>query len=89
MDPIFDALPPDDALDLQRVTRLIYETRENRRAVLAAMGAADEAELLARIAAGTIDEHPAYEHYLAARILADTHATARAAVASRLQEINR
>lgn len=89
MDPIFDALPPDDALDLQRVTRLIYEAREHRRAVLAAMGAADEAELLARIAAGTIDEHPAYEHYLAARILADTHATAREAVASRLEEINR
>lgn len=89
MDPIFDALPPDDALDLQRVTRLIYEARENRRAVLAAMGASDEAELLARIAAGSIDAHPAYEHYLAARILADTHATARAAVASRLQEINR
>lgn len=89
MDPIFDALPPDDALDLQRVTRLIYETREHRRAVLAAAGASDEAELLARIAAGRIDAHPAYEHYLAARILADTHASARELVASRLQEINR
>lgn len=89
MDPIFDALPPDDALDLQRVTRLIYEARENRRAVLAAMGATDETELLARIAAGSIDAHPAYEHYLAARILADTHASARELVATRLQEINR
>ena len=48
-----------------------------------------EAELLARIASGAIDEHPAYEHYLAARILADTHAAARQVVGSKLQEINR
>ena len=43
----------------------------------------------ARIASSAIDEHPAYEHYLAARILADTHAAARQVVGSKLQEINR
>ncbi|MDI3515337.1 MAG: hypothetical protein PWP40_2566 [Rhodocyclaceae bacterium] len=89
MSPIFDTLPPDEAIELEQITRLIYEARENRRSVLAAVGASDEGELLARIAAGAIDAHPAYEHYLAARILADTHATARELVGSRLQEINR
>ena len=89
MNPIFDAMPPEDALELEQITRLIYEARENRRKVLDAVGAGDEAALLARIAAGEIDEHPAYEHYLAARILADTHAAARQVVGSRLQEINR
>ena len=57
--------------------------------MLDAVGASDEAALLARIASGAFDERPAYEHYLAARILADTHAAARQVVGSRLQEINR
>lgn len=89
MNPIYDTVSPQDALELEQVARLIYESRENRRKVLNAVDASDEAELLARIASGEIDEHPAYEHYLAARILADTHAAARQVVGSRLQEINR
>ena len=89
MNPIFDTLPPDEAIELQQITRLIYEARENRRKVLAAIGASDETELLARIAAGAVDEHPGYEHYLAAHILADTHETARQVVGERLREINR
>lgn len=88
MNPIFDAVPPQDALELEQVARLIYESRENRRKVLDAVGASDEAALLARIASGAIDEHPAYEHYLAARILADTHQAARTALAQLLQEAN-
>ena len=89
MNPIFDSVPPQDALELEQVARLIYESRENRRKVLSAVGASDEAELLARIAGGPLDELPAYVHYLAARILADPHAAARQVVGSKLQEINR
>lgn len=87
--PIYDTLTPQDALELEQVARLIYESRENRRRVLAAAGAEDEPSLLARIADGSVDEHPAYEHYLAARILADTHEAARAVVGARLAEVNR
>jgi hypothetical protein len=87
MNPIYDALPPDAAAELQPLSRLIYETRENRRAVLETVGASDEQELLNRIAAGDVAEHPAYEHYLAARILADTHQAARAALNSGLKEV--
>lgn len=85
---IYDALPPEAAPELERLARLVYETREHRRAVLQAVGAADEQALLQRIIDGGIDEHPAYEHYLAARILADTHQAAREAMAISLKELN-
>ena len=87
--PIYTSLPPEAALELEQVARLIYETREHRRKVLDAVGASDEQTLLARIAAGEIAEHPAYDHYLAARILADTHQTARELMAASLKEANR
>ena len=88
MSTIHDSLEPEEAQDIQVLSLLSYRTRENRRDVLAAMNADNEESLLARIAAGEIAEHPAYEHYLAARILADTHEAARTAMASRLREIN-
>lgn len=82
----FENLDPNAAAELDQLSRLIYELREHRNAVLQAHGANDEEELLARIRRGAIAEHPAYEHYLAARILADTREAVRAAVAGRLQE---
>lgn len=89
MNPIYDSLPPERALEVEQIARLMYETRENRRKVLEALGATDEAGLLARIATGEIPEHPAYEHYLAARILADTHQAARETISQHLKEANR
>lgn len=89
MDPIYSQLPPGDALEVQQLARLIYESREHRRAVLDAFGAGDEDALLARIRGGELAEHPAYEHYLAARILADTQQAAREAMSAKLEEINR
>ncbi|CAM5374150.1 hypothetical protein ACFQ4M_08685 [Thauera mechernichensis] len=88
MDPVYSALPPDDAAHVQRLSRLMYESRENCRDVLNALGAGSADELLARIAHAELPEHPAYEHYLAARILADTHEIARSEVARILKEAN-
>lgn len=88
MNSIYDALPPDAATEVQQLARLIYESREHRRAVLEAAGAGSAEELLERIAQGTVAEHPAYEHYLAARVLADTHDAARQAMAQMLKEVN-
>jgi hypothetical protein len=45
--------------------------------------------LLQQIQAGEVDEHPAYEHYLAARILTDTRETVRTVVAERLMGVKR
>jgi hypothetical protein len=89
MDPLYDALPSDSALRVQLAARLSYETRENRRRVLAAMGVADEGALLGRISRGEVAEHPAYEHYLAACILRDTHESARQLITDGLSEVNR
>ncbi|MBL8375477.1 hypothetical protein [Accumulibacter sp.] len=89
MDPLYDALPPDTALRVQLAARLSYETRENRRRVLAAMDVADEGALLGRISRGEVAEHPAYEHYLAACILRDTHESTRQLITDALNKANR
>lgn len=77
------------ATELDRLSLLIYELRENRNAVLAPYGAADEAALLRQIEAAAVAEHPAYEHYLAARILAATRETARELAGECLMEASR
>lgn len=87
MNSFFDHLDPDTADEVQRLSRLAYESREHRRQVLAAAGAADEDALLARIRRGELAEYPAYEHYLAVRILGATQAAARAAMSARLASV--
>lgn len=89
MDNFFENLEYDAATELELLSRLIYELRENRNAVLKPYGAEDEAALLRRIQAGAVAEHPAYEHYLAARILADTRETIRAMAGEHLKKAQR
>ena len=88
MTNFFENLEPDEATEIEQLSKLVYELRENRIAVLKPYGAEDEAALLQQILAGTVGEHPAYEHYLAARILADTRETVRALVGERLKKAN-
>lgn len=88
MASFFENLDPDTAEEIEQLSRLVYELRENRNTVLTTLGAEDEADLLQRIQSGAVAEHPAYEHYLAARILADTRETVRAILAQRLAEAN-
>jgi hypothetical protein len=89
MDSFFKNLGYDAATELESLSRLIYELRENRNAILKPYGAADETALLRQIQGGAVAEHPAYEHYLAARILADTREIVRTMVGEGLQEANR
>jgi hypothetical protein len=88
MADFFENLEYAEATELQLLSKLIYELRENRHAVLKPYGAEDEAALLQQIQTGSVDEHPAYEHYLAARVLADTRETVRAMVGERLKKAN-
>lgn len=80
MHAFFDRISPEQSQEIEQLSRLAFELRENHAAVLKAHGATDEAALLAAIAAGTVAEHPAYQHYLAARVLADTRESVRAAL---------
>lgn len=85
----FENLDPETADELEQLSRLNYELRENQRALLSAYGADSDAALLRLIQDGAIAEHPAYEHFLAARILAETRATVRALLDERLKELKR
>lgn len=89
MPEFFESVAFETATEIEQLARLAYELRENRQAVLQFHEVADEAALLQKIQSGEVDEHPAYEHYLAARILEDTRETARAALAERAKEANR
>lgn len=77
MSNFYDKLPFEAAAEMERLSRLMYELRENRKALLTPYDASDEAVLLTEIAAGRIEEHPAYEHYLGGRILNATHEAIR------------
>lgn len=89
MADFYRGLDPDGALEAGQLARLVYELRENSRLVLQAHDVTDAAALLERIRTGAVDEHPGYESYLAARILDDTRADARAALSVCLERMNR
>lgn len=86
MDPIYSTIPPEDALEIEQIARLMYEVRAARDETLARLGAADADQALACIRSGELPEHPAYEHYLSARILADLATRVRADLAARIEE---
>lgn len=77
------------ALDIEQLTRLMYDLRENRKAILAPYGVNDELALLEQIYTGKLSEHPAYEQYLALRIMVETQESARILVSEKLVEANR
>ncbi|WP_159876881.1 MULTISPECIES: hypothetical protein [Aquitalea] len=69
MTQFYDQLPLDTAQQIEPLSWLSYQLRENRKALLAHYGVNNAQELLARIESGALDEHPAYEHYLSLFIL--------------------
>lgn len=68
----FEGLDPDDAELIESLSRAAYMLRENRKLLLEQHGVENEQALLDKIVAGEVAEHPAYEHYLSAHILATT-----------------
>ncbi|MBL8473911.1 MAG: hypothetical protein KF778_06660 [Rhodocyclaceae bacterium] len=89
MSDFYNSMEAATAVEIQRLSGLMYELRLSRDRILAGFGVAGEAELLARIQSGELPEHPAYERYLAARVLADTRDQVREVLAERLREVNR
>ena len=86
MKSYFEGLDHDDAELIESLARATYVLRENRKTLLEQHGVEDEQTLLDKITAGEIAEHPAYEHYLSARILAATCNTVRDELNLVLQE---
>jgi len=89
MTEFFETVPFEMATDIEQLSRLTYELRESRKTILQFHDVTDEAALLQKIRTGTLSEHPAYEHYLSARILADTRETARVALTDVLKVANK
>jgi hypothetical protein len=88
MPDFFENIEFETATKIEQLSRLSYELRENRNAILKLHATEDEAELLQKIQARDVAEHPAYEHYLAARILAGTREVVRTALRELLKEAN-
>lgn len=77
----FDHIDFATARVLERLSRLSLELRNARTGVLRHYGIGHEDELLARVVAGEVAEHPAYEHVLAMRILDDAREVVRGLIA--------
>jgi hypothetical protein len=86
MKSYFEGLDHDDAELIESLSRVTYELRENRKLLLEQHGVEDEQALLDKIKTGEIAEHPAYEHYLSAHILATTRNAIRDELSLVLQE---
>ncbi len=86
MDPIYSTIPPEDAMELEQIARLLYEVRAARDDTPHRLGAADAPQALDCIRRGELPEHPSYEHYLSARILTDLGIQVRADLAARIEE---
>jgi hypothetical protein len=78
MTQFYDQLPLDTAQQIEPLSWLSYQLRENRKAVLAHYGVDSAQALLARIQSGALAEHPAYEHYLSLFILQQQREATRA-----------
>ena len=87
METFFKNVAYEDAENIEQASRLIFELRENRLALLKPYEVADEAALLERIKAGQLAEHPAYEHYLSGQILGNTRESLRAELAGHLEQM--
>ena len=77
MSNFFEKLPFEAAQQLEQLSRIAFELRENRKRLLQQHDADSEEALLALVCGGTVAEHPGYDHYLGARILSKTQETVR------------
>ncbi|WP_028207466.1 hypothetical protein [Paraburkholderia nodosa] len=77
MTHFFQNVPSEAAQQIDALSRTLYDLREDRKLILARYRADDEKALLALIAEGRVEEHPAYEHYLGAKTLANTREVIR------------
>lgn len=78
MAAFYEHLAAEDVATLDALARLLNDLRDGYRQLLAPYAVDDEQALLARIQSRELPEHPAYEVYLGARLIAQTRETLRA-----------
>lgn len=76
-------VPTEAARQIDELSCLLYEMREDRKRILAQYEVEEEADMLKAIVAGKVAEHPAYEHYLVVKLLTET----REALREQLREV--
>lgn len=79
----YQDMPLEAAQEIEPLSYLIYQLRENRKKILGRYQVEHEEALLALIRTAAVPEHPGYEDYLGALALAET----RERVRSQLQEL--
>lgn len=87
MSNIFEHLPFESARQLEQLSRLAFELRENVKTILQPYDVDTPQALLEGIQAGAVPEHPGYEHYLSACILAAARDTVREQLAATTREL--
>ena len=88
MASFYEGLERGAADEIERLSRLMFELRNNRDQLLATWKVREADALLERIRAGEVDEHPAYEAWLSLRILDDTRLATRTLLDERLWEMS-
>lgn len=87
MSNFFEKLPFEAAEQLEQLSRIAFNLRENRKLLLQQYGVDSEEALLSLVCSGAVAEHPGYDHYLGARILATTQEAVRKQLQSVMVEI--
>lgn len=77
MSNFFEKMPFEAAQQLEQLSRIAFELRENRKRLLQPYTVESEEALLALVCSGAVAEHPGYDHYLGARILSKTQEAVR------------
>lgn len=72
MSNLFEGFPFSVAQQLEQLSRLAFDLREQRRRLLQRHGADSEEQLLQLVSEGAIARQPAYQDYLSARVLTET-----------------
>ena len=87
MADFYEEIPVEQADQIEAISRLRYELRENHAALLKKYSVEDIQQLKQGIEQGTIPEHPAYEDYLGAALTAQTQEILREELKAYLAEL--
>ena len=87
MKSFFENIPYEEAEQIDRMTKFMYELRENRQHLLNQYGAENEEQIKLAIIKTYAAEHPGYEKYLSASILEETRQAIRQELKAYLKEL--